>query len=378
MKKFLVSLLALMLILGLCACGQEAASWQDKYDLGVRYLNEGNYDEAILAFNAAISIDPKRAEAYDKLADIYEETGNIEALLDILKKGSEETDDEALDDRYEDAVEKYPDFVKPEGEDAGSSEAAPSEEVKQEEEKKESPDTPPSLPDALHNETLENKNIFNDDSYIKVTNNEMDPLKALIEAGVAGDKETTWAEAVKMETWEALFNKASETVPEIVFYSDRMKEFWTQYDEAVLRFKYLVSSNFEKDPFDYFCMDYRKESGKTFRIYLARDLMEPEKPITVMCFGYCETSGWLLNGPMTYDNYAPINPQHSTHTECTAVNELLDGHYKTVTAEGEVTQEETFANGNSLDNTYQEWEKYKVNAMFHVDTYYRLPFWIRH
>ena len=65
MKRICSWLLTIVLVLGLCACGQSAqAKWQEQYDLGVRYLSEGNYEEAIIAFTAAIEIDPKRPEAY--------------------------------------------------------------------------------------------------------------------------------------------------------------------------------------------------------------------------------------------------------------------------------------------------------------------------
>ena len=71
MKRFFYILLAALLLLTLAACSKapeadpadEAPDWQAKYDLGVRYLSEGKYEEAILAFTAAIEIDPKRAEA---------------------------------------------------------------------------------------------------------------------------------------------------------------------------------------------------------------------------------------------------------------------------------------------------------------------------
>ena len=62
MKRICSLFLTLVLILGLAACGQ--SKWQEQYDLGVKYLSEGNYQEAIIAFTAAIEIDPKRAEAY--------------------------------------------------------------------------------------------------------------------------------------------------------------------------------------------------------------------------------------------------------------------------------------------------------------------------
>ena len=69
MKRICSWLLTIVLVLWLCACGQQGGGaggddWQSQYDLGVRYLSEGNYEEAIIAFTAAIEIDPMRPEAY--------------------------------------------------------------------------------------------------------------------------------------------------------------------------------------------------------------------------------------------------------------------------------------------------------------------------
>ena len=128
---------------------QEAMDWRSQYDLGIRLLNEGNYEEAILAFTAAIEIDAKRpqtymgrgdayvaiaqeemvgmeenaqltadasaayqnaaadyvtvteldsgiAEAYEKAAQTYVALGDIEAAIAILEQGVEETGDEGL------------------------------------------------------------------------------------------------------------------------------------------------------------------------------------------------------------------------------------------------------------------------------------------
>ena len=62
MKRVFSLLLALTLTLALAACGGKGG-WQEQYDLGQKYLTDGNYEEAILAFTAAIEIDPKRAPA---------------------------------------------------------------------------------------------------------------------------------------------------------------------------------------------------------------------------------------------------------------------------------------------------------------------------
>ena len=83
----------------LTACSEmeeSGATWQEQYDLGVKYLSEGNYEEAIVAFTAAIEIDPKRPEAYLKAAEAYEAMGDYEAAADILEKGYLETGDERL------------------------------------------------------------------------------------------------------------------------------------------------------------------------------------------------------------------------------------------------------------------------------------------
>lgn len=151
MKRILIIVSMVVLLMELCSCGQEAdvPTWQEQYDLGVRYLSEENYQEAILAFTAAIEIDPKRPEAfigrgdaymgiasgvsddpqntefteacsaaesdyqtalqldkllvsvYSKLADLYLLLGDKEAARAILEQGYAATADEALSQRLE-------------------------------------------------------------------------------------------------------------------------------------------------------------------------------------------------------------------------------------------------------------------------------------
>ena len=94
MKRFFCILLAALLLLSLAACAKtpaaelttepagEAPDWQTQYDLGVRYLSEGNYEEAILAFTAAIEIEPKQAELYLYRARAYNAIGDSNAQID--------------------------------------------------------------------------------------------------------------------------------------------------------------------------------------------------------------------------------------------------------------------------------------------------------
>lgn len=74
MRKSFVFLSAIFFILTSCS-QQKATTWQEQYDLGVRYLSEGNYEEAIIAFTAAIEIEPNRAEAYVGRGDAYARLG---------------------------------------------------------------------------------------------------------------------------------------------------------------------------------------------------------------------------------------------------------------------------------------------------------------
>lgn len=82
MKQILSLLMAAILLTSLCSCAQSTEEqWQEQYDLGVRYLSEGNYEEAIIAFTAAIEIDPKRAEGYMGRGNTYVLSGETEDNL---------------------------------------------------------------------------------------------------------------------------------------------------------------------------------------------------------------------------------------------------------------------------------------------------------
>lgn len=113
MKRIIILLLVVLLLAG-CSRKAEAMTWQEQYDLGIRYLSEGNYEEAILAFEAAIAIDPKQPDAYVGLAEAYEGRGDTEMAKTVLEQAVEELGElevltKALE-KYQDETEETPDL----------------------------------------------------------------------------------------------------------------------------------------------------------------------------------------------------------------------------------------------------------------------------
>ena len=100
MKRITALFLTAVLLLSLAACGGKDA-WQEQYDLGMRYLNDGNYQEAVIAFEAAIEIDPKRSEAYLGAADAYVGLGDYASARKILEDGLDATGDRKIQKRLD-------------------------------------------------------------------------------------------------------------------------------------------------------------------------------------------------------------------------------------------------------------------------------------
>lgn len=60
---------------------------------GDRYLDQGDYDKALLAYQKALDQNDKDADAYLGMVRVYEKTGDRELLLKTLHKGLEKTGD---------------------------------------------------------------------------------------------------------------------------------------------------------------------------------------------------------------------------------------------------------------------------------------------
>lgn len=84
-------LLFVLMVVLFTACGTSTMDWKEKYDIGMRYLTEGNYEEAILSFTAAIEIDDKVPEVYVGMADAYIGLDEYKEAIEILREGMEKT-----------------------------------------------------------------------------------------------------------------------------------------------------------------------------------------------------------------------------------------------------------------------------------------------
>ncbi len=87
MIKATKPILLLLLILILAACGKSSnAQLKECLDLGQKYMTEMNYEEAIIAYNKALEIDPKNVDAYQALANIYEFRGDIDQAKSTMER----------------------------------------------------------------------------------------------------------------------------------------------------------------------------------------------------------------------------------------------------------------------------------------------------
>ena len=107
-KRIKAIIIYISILLTLTACTKSAENrWQEQYDLGIRYLSDGNYEEAVIAFTAAIEIDPKRTEAYICLSEAYEVSNNLEEAISILELGYDNTGDESIREEIEVFLDKH-------------------------------------------------------------------------------------------------------------------------------------------------------------------------------------------------------------------------------------------------------------------------------
>ncbi len=92
---------AAMLITGSSSTGNDTDVYQKQLDMGNKYLEEENYEQAIAAFKAAIEADPDEEEPYTLLAGVYHKMGYTDELAFLLMDGIARTASANLIGLYE-------------------------------------------------------------------------------------------------------------------------------------------------------------------------------------------------------------------------------------------------------------------------------------
>ena len=99
MKRVLTVLtLYAVFVVFLCSCSEkiEQITWQEQYDLGLRYLEDGNYKEAIIAFEAAIKIEPGNLDSYMRVSEACLSNNDESSAANALVRGYIATGSEEL------------------------------------------------------------------------------------------------------------------------------------------------------------------------------------------------------------------------------------------------------------------------------------------
>lgn len=298
MKRVCSLILSLCLVLSICACGKKAEtvegpSWQEQYDLGIRYLSEGNYEEAIIAFTAAIEIDPKRGDAYTGLADVYIAQGDIAAAIDILRQGGQLTSDATLFE-WADRLEQ---------EMSGQ----------------------PNLPEILREDSH-----FYDHSYRP--EEEIRPLisQAVIEAGLSGDGQ------------QVLSVVESDPLVQQVITAINVGG-WSVVDGALVSIGGTNMISFSDGRRgSNFHMEYRPQSGSGFSVYI----QWIEESLNILECIFAPTENYLFHGDGLLQSYtygASFGLEGADNVRFTAYQEMRHGEwYRTFQHyyEGKMNQDE--------------------------------------
>lgn len=97
-QKRLISVLCVVLLL-FVGCSNSKKQ-MEQYDLGIRFLTDANYEEAILAFKNAIEIDPYAVNSYAALASTYLLAGEYDTASTVWNDAAANTDDSALQEIF--------------------------------------------------------------------------------------------------------------------------------------------------------------------------------------------------------------------------------------------------------------------------------------
>ena len=111
-----IGMIFLLMAVCLAGCGKSVEKQiAEQLELGNKYLTEANYEQAIVAFNKVIELDPKQSDAYIGLTQVYVENADFEKAVQILENGEEyleDSYDERLKDVYKEQANSCSDDLK--------------------------------------------------------------------------------------------------------------------------------------------------------------------------------------------------------------------------------------------------------------------------
>ena len=97
-------------------------------ELARKYAMELNYEQAVIAYEAVIKIDPKNTDAYLELADVYVEMGQPEKAEEVLKTAAENVEKDDLK-KIDQKIEEIEKVKNQNTDDQGTTMPVPTQEV---------------------------------------------------------------------------------------------------------------------------------------------------------------------------------------------------------------------------------------------------------
>lgn len=88
-------------LVGIFLYGGAGKNLAKQLDLGNRYLEEMDYEQAVIAFTKAIEIDPMSVDAHLGLVEAYIRQGDFETALEAAEKGYDLTGDQRLKEKID-------------------------------------------------------------------------------------------------------------------------------------------------------------------------------------------------------------------------------------------------------------------------------------
>ena len=101
-----VVLILAVIISVIAASGNSGKKLRTQLDLGNKYLEEMDYEQAKYAFQAALEIDPKNADAYGGLIKLYAAEQDAQGITDTYLQAAEHLTGEELDRVEKNAAEQ--------------------------------------------------------------------------------------------------------------------------------------------------------------------------------------------------------------------------------------------------------------------------------